>query len=428
MTPRRIVAACLRKRETQTLFQCPDIAFERIERRRNRHRCDAAMRFMGKMCGYARLLGVARAQAEQAWIGTQFALLVFPGSGRSTPCCEMTFLSADAMKRLWIILLLLVTLTLTGTAGFRVCSGAAWVDCLYMAVITLSTVGYTEAVPLGTGGKLFVVGFLMTSLSVFTYSAFQLGQEILSLRMRTRWEKRRMQSVIEDLKNHFIVCGFGRMGRAMCEYLDQYDRPFVIIDLIPEHFVETCQARGWIYLIGDATDDEVLMTAGIERASALASALHSDADNVYVALSARLLNQKLQIISRASDEKAVSKMQRAGADRVISPFNSAGTKMARMMLHPSIEDFIEIADDSGNDLELADVQIDESSPYIDCRLAETDMAERGVMVIGIRRRSGERLMPPPGNALICSGDSLFVFGTAAAVNGMICNVAEAMDA
>lgn len=323
------------------------------------------------------------------------------------------------MRRFVPIVLMLFSLTLAGAIGFRLLSGSSWVDCTYMAVITLTTVGYSEAVPLNDAGKIFVIAYLMLGIGIFTYSAFQLGQLIVSLRLSPVWERRRMTKEIGRISNHFIVCGFGRMGHAMCEYLSTRGKQFVVIDKDADHIRAACEEHNWLHIAGDATDDEILSAAGISQARSLASALHSDADNVYVVLSARLLNPQIQIISRASDEAAVVKIQRAGADRVISPFNTAGIKMARMMLHPSIEDFIEIADDGGNDLAVVDVQISETSRYVGKKLHETDLRDKGVMVIGIRRVDGEQLMPPPGTAVLHSGDSLFVFGTAESVNKMV---------
>jgi len=157
----------------------------------------------------------------------------------------------------------------------------------------------------------------------------------------------------------------------------------------------------------------------VYRAASLTTALATDADNLYVVLSARMLNPQLKIIARAVDEKAVEKLTRAGATRVVSPFSSGAVKMARFMLNPSIDDFIEIADSHGNELELADIQIAAGSPYSGQRLMDTDLRDLGIMVIGIRRADGERLMPPPGDALIEAGDCLFVFGNSDAVNAIV---------
>lgn len=328
-------------------------------------------------------------------------------------------LTTDPMRRILAIMGLLLLLTTVGTVGLRIIEGADWLDCLFMTVITLTTVGYGEVVPLSPAGKLFIVGFLVVGLSVFTYSAFQLGQWIVSAQMRSILERRRMEKRINTLLDHYIVCGTGRMGETIARYLHERKKPFVVIDSREERLKEVCEARGWLFLHGDATDDEVLLKAGIKRAKALASTLATDADNVYVVLTARLLAKDLQIIARASDEKAVQKLERAGATRVISPFSTGAVKMARFMISPNIEDFLEIADTHGSDWELADVQVHAQSPYIGRQLLETDLREQGVMVIGIRRANGERLMPPPGSAVIQPDDSLFVFGSPAAVNRMI---------
>ena len=328
------------------------------------------------------------------------------------------------MGRISQFIFLLLFLTAVGVVGFKLIDeDASWITCFYMTVITLSTVGYREAITIrdNDAAQLFVSIYLVFGLGVFTYSAFQLGQWIVTANMNRRsiLEKRRMQREIKQYHDHFIVCGHGRMGDSICRYLTERKMPFVVIDVDESRLQQSCSERGWHYVVGDATDDDVLQRAGIARARSLASVLPTDADNVYVVLSARLLNADLQIVARASDEKAIEKMSRAGATRIVSPFSSGAEKMARFMLNPSVEDFLEVADSHGNELELADVQIDEESPYVGKQLMDTDLRESGVMIIGIRRSSGERLMPPPGTAVIHPGDSLFVFGSTSAVNTMI---------
>ncbi len=325
------------------------------------------------------------------------------------------------MHRVVTIISLLMGLTLLGTFGLYFIEGAPLLDCLYMAVITLTTVGYEDAVGLSPEGKVFIIVYLVLGLSTFTYSAFQLGQMIVNAQMRSLLERRRMERAINNLSDHFIVCGLGRMGETIANYLDQRKKPFVVIDRDEERLHEVCDERGWLTVHGDSTDDEILCKAGVTRARSLASVLATDADNVYVVLSARLLASNVQIIARASDDKAIQKLERAGANRVISPFSTGATKMARFMISPNIEDFLEIADKRGSDLELADVQIADDSPYVGKKLMETDLRENGIMVIGIRRANGDRLMPPPGSAVIQPGDSLFAVGSPAAVNTMMDN-------
>ncbi|MCA9080640.1 MAG: potassium channel protein [Planctomycetaceae bacterium] len=313
---------------------------------------------------------------------------------------------------------LLVGLVLFGAVSIHFLTGSGWLESCYLAVITLTTVGARDV---GTtpAAMVFVILYLVLGLSIFTYGAFSLGQLILSTDFRNMLEQRRMRQDISRLRDHFIVCGLGRMGTAIAEYLAGRNQAFVVIDRDEEILEDVCQARGWLYLEGDATADELLIAAGIANARGLATVLASDADNVYVVLTARMLSSNVQIVARASEDAAVQKLQRAGATRVISPFSSGAVKMARLMLNPSVEDFLEITDEKGSDLELADIQIAEGSPYVGKQLAETDLRARGVMVIGIRRATGERLLPPSGAAVINAGDSLFAFGSAAAVQEMI---------
>lgn len=328
-------------------------------------------------------------------------------------------ISYSSWGRLLRVVVPLAVLTAVGTIGLKIVTGGRWVECLYFAIITLTTVGFNETLPLDDNGRLFIVGYLIVGLSVFTYSASQLGGWIVNVQMRQLLERRRMDKAIAKMQNHYIICGLGRMGAIICGQLAERKQSFVVIDSDDEVIRDKCEPAGWNYIEGDATDDAVLKAAGIERAKALAAVLATDADNIYVVLSARMLTQNLQIIARASSEKAVEKMQHAGATRVVSPFTTGAMKMARFMLNPSIEDFLEITDNRGNDLELADIQIMDDSPLVGKRLMDTDLRSRGVMVIGIRRSNGERLLPPPGSAIIMVGDSLFAFGSASAVNSII---------
>lgn len=323
------------------------------------------------------------------------------------------------MRQIAIILSLLLGLTVFGTVGLYIIEGADLLDCLFMAIITLTTVGYSEVVPLSRAGKMFVIGYLVVGLGTFTYSAFALGQWIVNARMRALLERRRMDKAIAELKDHYIVCGLGRMGEVIATSLARRGKPFVLIDTDEERLEQVCAECGWLFLNGDATDDDILLKAGVKRAKSLACVLPTDADNIYVVLSARLLSEDLQIIARSGDEKAIRKMEQAGATRVISPFSTGALKMARFMVSPSVEDFLEIGTQHGSDYELAEIQIADDSPYVDQSLSQSDLRAKGIMVLGIVRADGERLMPPPGSAEIHAGDSLFAFGSTAAVSSMI---------
>lgn len=321
------------------------------------------------------------------------------------------------MRKFVIISLLLLGITLFGTVGIHTLSGSSWLESAYLAVITLTTVGSRD-VPDTQAGMIFIMVYLVTGVGVFTYSVFQLGQLIVNADIREMLEKRRMDRELGNLNDHYIVCGLGRMGTLICEYLTSRNQPFVVIDHNEEVLQSICKDRQWLGVQGDATDDEVLTKAGIDRAQSLATVLPTDADNVYVVLSARLLSTSLQIVARAGEATAIQKLQRAGATRVISPFTSGAMKMARFMLNPSIEDFLEITDESGSDLELAEIQIKADSEYVGKALAKTDLREQGIMVIGIRRTSGKHIIAPEGTAKIEPGDSLFAFGNSNSVNAL----------
>ncbi|QDU07248.1 potassium channel family protein [Gimesia aquarii] len=314
---------------------------------------------------------------------------------------------------------LLLGFTIFGTVGIRLIEGSSWLNSLYMIVITATTVGYEDPVTLSDNGKIFIIFYLMFGLGIFTYSVSQLGQWIVRQQMSSMLEQRRMQKSIANLRGHYIVCGIGRMGETISEYLHERGKPFVVIDSNEERLQAVCQPRGWFYVFGDATDDFILKSAGIDYAKALASALPGDADNVYVVLTARMLNPDFQIIARASDDKASEKIKHAGATRVVSPFRSGAVKIARFMIHPAVEDFVEVASKHVGGFQVADLQISESSPYCGKKLSETDFSDKGIMIIGICRLDQEPEMPPPSTTILNAGDSIFALGSSTAVNQLI---------
>lgn len=318
------------------------------------------------------------------------------------------------MQRPPVIFALLTLLILIGTCGFRLIGKQSWIESVYLAMVTLTTLGSRDPAS-DTLTMLFTIVYLMLGLGLFSYSLFTLGKSLVDAQYRILWRRRQMLNKISTMKNHYIVCGQGRMGLTICNYLSRRNEAFVVIDNNEEAIHEAIEENNWLCLTGDATNDDVLREAGIERAQALASVLPSDADNVYVVLSARMLNSNLQIVARASDDKAIEKMERAGATRVISPFSSGATKMARFMLNPLVDNFVEVADEHDNDLELVDFQVTKECPYVGKKLSETDLRDLGVIVLGIRRDNGERLIPPPGSAVLQEGDNLFVFGHVGAV-------------
>lgn len=321
---------------------------------------------------------------------------------------------SPAARRFSVAAGLLIVLTATGILGFRATESYSWLDSAWLAVVTLTTLGADS--PSTDAGKLFAMGYLLCGLGVASYSLFALGQTVVSTEFRRMWEQSKMNDAIARLSGHNVICGLGRMGLAVCDYLAEREKPFVVIDQDSELLERVCDQRGWLRVAGDAADDAVLKRAGADKAASLTTALPTDAENIYVVLSARGLSESLQIVARATEERAIGKMERAGADRVVSPLASGAVKMARFMLNPHVEDFLAIADGRESDLELADVLVAEGSALCGKPLQESGLSNRGLMILGIRRGDGERLMPPPPETIIQAGDCLFTFGRGEAIN------------
>ena len=319
------------------------------------------------------------------------------------------------MRRLLQIPLLIFALLLLGALGLHLLTEMSLFDSFYHAVILLTTVGYSEPTPLTVQVKMFIVTYLAFALGLFTYSAFQFGQLLVNADLQKYWERRRMDTLIEKTSRHFIVCGYGRMGSTLCEYLHSRRQPFVVIDQDEKVLDDNFRQQKWLFVLGDSSQDETLKRAGIHRARGLTTVLPTDADNLYVVLSARLLNSAIPIVARASDDRAAQKMMQAGATRVMNPFSSGAIRMARFMLAPSIENFVEVTESHGVDWEIADVQVPETSVLVGQKLSETGLRDSGIMLLGVCRMSGEKFFPPPGNLIIEPGDKLFAFGNSEGV-------------
>jgi voltage-gated potassium channel len=313
---------------------------------------------------------------------------------------------------------LLIALPMIGMFCFHWIEGWSLFDSLYMAMITLTTVGYMEVQPLSTAGRTFVMIYLVAGIGVFSYSVARLGEMVVRLELRNFVEERRMRKTIEAISSHYIVCGFGRMGLALCRQLDEKELPFVVVDRSAAS-VDECKRRGWLYVVGDATEDRVLQSAGIERAQGLAAVLSSDADNLFVVLSARLLVKELYILSRATEESSVNKLEKAGANRVIPLFETSAYKMAQLLSHPDSGELLDAFQTEGAEFEVAQIHINAASPYLGKRIDQTDLRKLGVIVLGVRRPSGELLSPAPGTFLLSQDDRLVAVGHPSAIDAVV---------
>ena len=321
------------------------------------------------------------------------------------------------MQRFFRILSLLAGLTLVGTAWFRIVDGWPLTDSIYMTVITLTTVGYTEVRPLNDHDKLFICIYLAFGLGVFLYGAVQIGESIVRAELGDWWRQRNMSQSISSLRDHFIVCGGGRMGRLLCEDLAGREIPFVVVDSDPT-VAAACEERGWNTICADATDDEALTEAGIADCVGLAATLASDADNLYVVVSARLLHATVQIVARAHDDRSASKLKRAGANRVVSPYESGAAKMGQLLTNPNLNDFVEIISDRNVAFDIVGLPVTNSSPWVGKPLVETDLRKQGVMIVAIRHSDGRVELAPVGETTVNVGDELFAFGETSAIRGV----------
>ena len=322
---------------------------------------------------------------------------------------EQSFLR---LKRRFALMGLILALTLAvGTAGFRSLEGFSVLDAFYMTLITMTTIGYSEVHPLTDAGRIFNSVFIIFSVTSTFFVIGMLTQAIVELELSGYFSNRRVRRMIENLNRHFIVCGYGRVGRRASEELSMAKAPFVIIDIDPA-LVEAALRGGYLAVAADSTRDQTLLDVGVERARGLIAALPSDADNLFVVLSAKNLNRNLKVSARAVEEEASEKLRRAGADVVFAPYIKAGHQLAQSLLKPHVVEFLDLATQGvGPDISMEQLLVDRHSSVAGKSLAETRIRrEHGVIVLAIRKSEGQMLFNPPAEALIAGGDYLIVMG------------------
>jgi voltage-gated potassium channel len=310
-----------------------------------------------------------------------------------------------------LVAILIVCVAVAGTAGYVLIEGWSLWDAFYMTIITITTVGYGEVHPLSTTGRVFTVAIILGGVGTFFY-AFTLFMALLvEGQFVDRIEQRRRARMLDDLTDHFIVCGFGRMGEIICHEFSRQRVPFVVIERDLER-MQTAMERGFQAVEADASSEDVLRRVRIDRARGFIAAVSTDAENVYAVLSARLLRPDLFIIGRAETEDARTKLRRAGADRVISPYQIGGLQLAQTALRPAVVDFVQLATTSDNlDLNLEQVRIAQGSSLDGRTLVEAGVRQRfGAVVVGIRRADGHMDFNPPPETAMHAGDDLVVLG------------------
>lgn len=301
-----------------------------------------------------------------------------------------------------------------GTLWYRLVEQWSWEDAAYMTVITLATVGYGETNPLGNRGRLFTIALILMGVVTIGFIVNRFTEALIQGYFQEGIRLRQQRRLMESLSEHYILCGFSRTGRQIAKEFRAEGVPFVIIDSEIES-VRKAQAEGFTLYQGDATLDETLYKVGIERAICIVAALPSDAENLYVVLSAKTLNPQIRAIARASTEEAVQKLQRGGADAVISPYITGGKRMAASALRPQVMDFVDgILTGADRQLYMEEVLLDPAiCPYLGQTLQKARLrSQTGALVLAIRRTDGTLIGGPTGDTILLPGDLLICMGTA----------------
>jgi voltage-gated potassium channel len=333
----------------------------------------------------------------------------------------------DSIRHFRNFLLILVVVVGLGTLGYALIEGWNLLDSLYMTVITLATVGFNEVHPLSPSGRVFTIVLILFGVGIIAYAVGSLIQFIVEGQLQQLLGRKKLEKQIGKLEDHYIICGYGRIGGLICKEFQTTPLPFVVV----EKDAALCQKlanEGFLFVAGDATDDETLISAGIRRAKGLISAVTSDTENVYITLTARGLNPDLFILARAGEEGSEKKLKRAGASKVISPYIIGATRMAQAVLRPSVVDFIEIATAGRNlELQLEEIRVAADSPLVEKTLVTSGVRrDWGIIIVGIKKSDGQMAFNPKPATLIESGDILITLGERNAIQnlGMIASGEE----
>jgi voltage-gated potassium channel len=312
-------------------------------------------------------------------------------------------------KPLWGLYALIIIVAI-GVIGYTFIEGWSFLDSLYMTITTITTVGFKEVHPLSDAGRIFSIFLIIGGVGGALYILTTIMGYLMEGQFGITMWRRRMKTKIAKLKKHFILCGYGRVGQEIAQAFSEEETPFVIIDNDKEPLAKA-EKEGYLYILGDATSDEVLKEAGIERAHGLVAAVGSDSDNTFITLSAREARPDLFIEARCSGPTSEGKLRRAGADRIISPHAIGGRRMAMLALRPAVVDFIDtVTYGPGRELQLENVDVAVNSSLVG-KTMEQARSQVDITVLAMRKRSGELIANPLGEEIIEEGDRLIVIGT-----------------
>ena len=306
---------------------------------------------------------------------------------------------------------MLILLIAGGTLGYMQLEGMSAVESLYMTIITITTVGFGEVRELSREGRIFTIVLIVLGVGAGAWAIRNGVEVVLSNTLWHSVQQRKMKKIIDNLSGHYIICGYGRIGRQIARDMALREQPFVVVDQSSEQ-IDIIREKKWLYVSGDATQDEILLSAGIAQAQGLVAALNSDADNVLAILTARGLNPNLLIVARAGDERTENKLRRAGADRVVSPYAIGGHRLALAMLQPTVHDFFSrVFNVEQADIDIDEIPVTRSSSLSGKTIAECDLRKTwNLIVIGIKKNDRTFNISPDAQHHIDEGDTLIVIG------------------
>jgi len=315
------------------------------------------------------------------------------------------------VKRIKWAIIFLLSVFVVGIGGYMVIEGWNFFDSLYMVVITLATVGFGEIHPLTFHGRIFTIVLILVWAGIGFYALSSIIQPIIEGEIRKVLGRKKLEKEIRNLKDHYIVCGFGRMGSYISRELRNASVSYIIIEK-DEYLREKLERENYLYLYGNASEDEVLIEAGVKKARGLVAVVASDADNVYITLTARQLNPNLFILARSTNESSERKLQQAGANKVISPYQMGAVRMVQAILRPAVLDFIEIAfHGKSMELQCEEFLVKPNSSLVGSSLQEAEIRKNlGVIIVAIKETSGKMVFNPSREVRINAGDTLITLG------------------
>jgi len=305
---------------------------------------------------------------------------------------------------------ILIFITSIGTLGYVLIEKANFLDSLFMTIITISTVGYEEVFRLSDKGKYFTIFLILTGTGTLAYIGTQVFDLIIAGELRRTFGRKRMDKKISKLNGHYIICGYGRMGKIIAAQLKEKSIPFVIIEK-DEKYIHEFDEKEYLYIIGDATKEDTLVKANILYAAGVISVVESDAENVYITLTAKGFSSDIKVYTKAMDAEASSKMFWAGADSVISPFTTGALQIANAIIKPNVTEFLELALGKNDyNIEVEEIKVKKGSKFDGKTILESNIRKFGLIVIAIKKNDKNFIYNPSANEVLESDDVLICLG------------------